>query len=456
MPVKLAKKVKKLKIAKPQKQQSVVVAKNISSGPRQPNLTTTKGSTVVTHREIVLESLLNSTSYAVREIVALQPALSSESNGIPMGVWLPNVASEYDNYEFSSLKVHYVPTCSTLATGLVIMSYDPNPNGAAPSTFASARNAIGCVTSAVRDKVTLDLTRHVVKRKLLTRTRRVNELAMYDVGRLFLATTAGDNSASVGYVEVEYSVRLSNPQTAESGSTVVPSAPVLPSQEWVGSGVADGTNIHVGTLLSGSNIKNSTAIMEGLFGTPPVGPTLITVRSPVPRSTIVSSTTINGFTHSFYGAPASNALVYNFSFNKPGMYRVRAFVPGDYEDLAMYGLELLDWGSTPNLASGTPNFSGGRTALGYTAAGTLIAGYSFGGYNRGFRTNATGGTSICDMATELDTTVLSVGPDQLFSIGLGVRNVVAVSENASAMYTYNQASGRLRITITYLGEVDGL
>lgn len=456
MPVKLAKKMQKLKIAKPQKQKSVVVAKNISSGPRQPNLTTTKGSTVVTHREIVIESLLNSPAYSVREIVALQPALSSESNGKPMGVWLPNVASEYDNYEFSSLKVHYVPTCSSLATGLVVLSYDPNPNGAAPSTFASARNAIGCVTSAVRDKVTLDLTRHVVKRKLLTRTRRVNELAMYDVGRLFLATTAGDNTASVGYVEVEYSIRLSNPQTAESGFTVVPSAPVPPSQEWVGSGEPDGSIIYVGTSTSSGGAKNCTAIMSGLFGTTPSGPTLITVRSPVPRSTNSNFATINGFTHTFYGVPPSNSVVNTFSFNRAGMYRIRAFIPGDYEDLAMYGLEVLDWGSTPNLASGTPNFSGARTALGYTAAGALIAGHAFGGYNRGFRTNATGGTSICDMATELDTTVLCDNPDHIFSIGLGVRNVTAVVENATASYTYNQASGRLRITISYLGEVDGL
>lgn len=454
MPVKLAKKMKKLKIARPVK---IPVAQKISSGPRQPVLATAKGATTLTHREIVLESLLNASTYTVRQVVALQPALSVESNGVPMGRWLPNIAVEYDNYEFTSLKVHYVPTCSTISTGLVVMSYDPNPNGAAPVTFSDARNAVGCVTAAVRDRLTLDLTPHVVKRRLLTRTRRVNELAMYDVGRLFLCTTAGDNTSSVGYVEVEYSIKLTNPQTASSGDATTLAASVLPSEEWVGTSYADGSVFRFGTSASGSadGYRNGTDFQDLCMGTTSLGSSLVIINPSVVRTTPLYTTPVSGFKHTIAGGgvPVSAR---SFSCKYPGMYRLKVYVPGDWQNFAMFGAELLDWGVDISLAGGTPSFSGARTPLGYSPTGALTLGSAFGGYIRGFATTLTGGTDNDDLAMEIDTNFLSRGPTQRFSLSCGMRDNTEVSENGEGRYKPYQNGGRIRCTITYLGTVDGL
>lgn len=454
MPVKLAKKMKKLKIAKPGK---IPVAQKISSGPRQPVLATAKGATTLTHREIVLESLLNSSSYAVRQAVALQPALSVESNGVPMGKWLPNIAVEYDNYEFTSLKVHYVPTCSTISTGLVVMSYDPNPNGAAPATFSDARNAVGCVTAAVRDRLTLDLTPHVVRRKLLTRTRRVNELAMYDVGRLFLCTTAGDNASSVGYVEVEYSIKLTNPQTASSGETTTIAASVFPSQEWIGTSYADGTVFRFGTTIAGSadGYRNGTDFQDLCMGTASTGNSLITINPLVARTANLSTTPVSGFKHTIGGGGVS-VYARTFSCKLPGLYRIKLYVPGDWQNFAMFGAELLDWGVTTNIATGSPSFLGAGSPLGYSSSGSLILGSAYGGYVRGFATTLTGGTDNDDLAMEIDTNFVSVGPAQRFSLSCGMRDNTEVAENAEGRYKPYQNGGRIRCTFTYLGTVDGL
>lgn len=456
MPAKMAKKMKKLKIAKPVK---IPVAQKISSGPRQPVLATAKGATTLTHREIVSESLLNSPSYVVRQVVALQPALSVESNGVPMGRWLPNIAVEYDNYEFTSLKVHYIPTCSTISTGLVVMSYDPNPNGSAPPTFSDARNAVGCVTAAVRERLTLDLTPHVVRRKLLTRTRRVSELAMYDVGRLFLCTTAGDNASSVGYVEIEYSIKLTNPQTAASGESLTIAASVFPTQEWVGTSYPDGSVFRFGTADSTAvdGYRNGTDFQDLCVGAAPIGPSLININPVVSRTTGLATTPISGFKHTIGGSPSvGGATVKSFSCLYPGLYRLKLYVPGDWQNFAMFGAELLDWGVTTSLASGSPNFLGARVPLGYNSSGALTLGSAFGGYLRGFATTAVGGTDNDDLAMEIDTTFLSLGPAQRFSLSCGMRNNTDVAENAVGLYKPYQSGGRIRCSFTYLGTVDGL
>lgn len=450
----MAKKMKKLKIAKPVK---IPVAQKITSGPRQPILATAKGATTLTHREIVSESLLNSSTYVVRQVVALQPALSIESNGIPMGKWLPNIAVEYDNYEFTSLKVHYIPTCSTISTGLVVMSYDPNPNGSAPTTFSDARNAVGCVTAAVRDRLTLDLTPHVVRRKLLTRTRRVSELAMYDVGRLFLCTTAGDNTSSVGYVEIEYSIKLTNPQTAASGESTTISASVFPAEEWVGTSYSDGSIFRFGTGTSAGSdgYRNGTDFQDLCMSTASNGASLITINPLVARTAALSTVPISGFKHTIGGGGVvANART--FSCKYPGLYRLKVYVPGDWQNFAMFGAELLDWGVTTNIANGSPAFPGARTPLGYNQSGALALGTAYGGYLRGFATTLTGGTDNDDLAMEIDTNFVSIGPTQRFSLSCGMRDNTDVAENAEGRYKPYQNGGRIRCTFTYLGAIDGL
>lgn len=41
--------------------------------------------------------------------------------------WLSGVSINYDRYCFHKLAIYYVPTTSTLVTGNIVISYEPNP-----------------------------------------------------------------------------------------------------------------------------------------------------------------------------------------------------------------------------------------------------------------------------------------------------------------------------------------
>lgn len=163
---------------------------------------------MVTHKEVVSESVVCGSVFGVTHTIAIQPAISTYSHGSPLGSWLPKIASEYDHYEFEQLRLHYVPTCASTQAGLVILACDPNPDGVAPDTFSSMKNMNHAVTGPARERLTLDVS-NLVRKKLLTRDGAVPTYPLYDAGRLFVGSLAGSD-VSTGYLEVDYVVRFSN------------------------------------------------------------------------------------------------------------------------------------------------------------------------------------------------------------------------------------------------------
>lgn len=232
MPVK-----RKLKIQP--RQESVAIVQK--SGPRMPKTITKGNGTVVSHTETYGVNITGSDPFALSATWAIQPGLKTYSRGSPLGVWLPEIAQNFDNYEIESLKFKFRSACSTLTTGLAVFGYEPNPEGVAPATYQELRN-MHSVDGSVHANLVFDVTSKV-RRRLLIRKGNVVNLPSYDAGRVYFGTIGVGNNALVGFVDVEYRVRLMNPQASITSTAPVLANPLLPLPaqwlSWDASGMVE-------------------------------------------------------------------------------------------------------------------------------------------------------------------------------------------------------------------------
>jgi len=422
-------------------------AVNVQSKNRGATMVSDNGITVVTHREVVQEGLVATSGFGVNTTVAIQPAISAYSHGSPLGTWLPKIAAEYDHYEFQKLKLHYVPTCATTQAGLVIMACDPNPEGLQPDTFSSMKNIKNAVSGPVRDRLTLDLMPVLGRKKLLTRDAAVNSYPLYDAGRAFIATTAGTN-VGVGYVEVEYTVKLSNPQTGPRTEALVAAASVYPGVYYSGNALTGtpGTQRWFGTTNASSSagiymfdvIENAT-YKAGHTSLAPV--------------TDVTRTAALSWTGPYTGITYRVANTFKLPFwtmSLAGRYRFTAKMPGDWQNYVMFGGEIVSWGVdnfTRNPASDNP---GAAVDVVRDANGALQPIPSTYSGWRGLRSTATGGTDDDDFVPEIDITFSALAGER-FTFMVGVRNDTNIAESADGWLLYDTRAGLGQAKLEYLG-----
>lgn len=429
------------------------LAVNVKSVNRGAMMTSVNGVTIVSHREVVQEGLIANDTFGVNTVIALQPAISTYSRGSPLGTWLNKIASEYDNYEFTTLRLHYVPTCASTQAGLVILSVDPNPDAAPPDTFSSMKNAKNTVSGPVRERLVLDLMPAIGRKKLLTRDTPVTSYPLYDAGRAFIATTAG-NDSPVGYVEIEYVIRLSNPQTGPRVAFQESVAQIPPGVYYSGNALigTPGTQRWAGT--TSPNAAPTTYMQDVIHnatykaGYTTLAPTMVTTRT----STMSWVSPYSGITYKHTNI-AQLPMTY-WVMSLAGRYRFTAILPADWQNYATFGAELVTWGvagatGAPNVATGMPavavdkirNSSGGLDLIPSTYSGW-----------RGLRSTVSGGTDDDDFVPELDITfVADVG--ERISLFLGVRNDTNIAENGDAWYLYDSRAGLPNAKLEFLGSV---
>jgi len=396
-----------------------------------PRILSSSVGTVVSHREILMDSVSVSPTFSITSTVSAQPGISTYSHGSPLGTWLPKVAGEYDMYCFESLKVHFTTSASSLQKGTVFIGFDPNPDSSAPASFSDLRNMAYAVTGPARENLVLDVTPIVSGKKLLTRTRAVTSYPNYDVGRFFLGSTLGDGAA-VGYYEVEYKVRLLNPQTSPSTELInISSTP--PAVIFTDDGSANIGPLYFGTTNAA---RCANAMANYLLRLNPLGDTsLITLNNPLSIYPTAGSVVVGGVTYS-WGANV-NATTFRFAY--PGRYRIIALINGDWQDYAMYGASILKAGSTLSAASD-------RTV---TTSGISVDIPVVPGSWRGF-SNPT--TPADDGSAMIDQTVAVPDVSQSYTFAVGVRNVASIAENANATYYSAPATvGSSYIRIEYIG-----
>lgn len=446
--IKIKQKKRPARVGSDKMKRGAALSVNNTIRARPAKLNTTAKGTVVSHTEIIKENLTVSSAFTVSDLFVVQPALTAYSHGSPLGSWLAGVAKEYDNYEFESLRVHYKTTCSALTNGQVIMAYDPNPEGTPPSTFQSARNAALCQTGPVRENVTLDLTPQVRGRKLLTRSNAVSSYPAYDAGRFIIATSSGVDNTSVGFLEIEYVVRLSNPQTSPAIETQSIFTLTPKEQRTWNMGTS---TFYYGNANSSANCSSMTYYMSDAPANV-MGSALTTIVTGVNRNIDLS-----------WSSPSSGAQytietgqkLHTFKFKRSGLYRVRVLVPGDWQNLAEYAAEIVRFPETASLSTALPTYT---TDVGVDALGNPVGVYSHYCAWRGFKTLDTAGASEnCDLALDLDTQVYVADVDDRFSLFIGIRPVSGISENSTATYiASSNTAGIPRATIEYLGACDGV
>lgn len=408
------------------------LAINTKTRNAAPRVSSTTAGTVVSHREILSDSVTVGATYNIASTIAVQPGLSVYSHGSPLGTWLPKIAAEYDNYCFESLKIHFTTSASSLQKGTILMAYDPNPDSAAPGSFSDLRNMAYAVTGPARENLTLDISSIVKTKKLLTRTRAVSSYPIYDAGRIFLGSTLGDG-ASVGYFEVEYKVRLMNPQTSPSTEqiTVTTAPPTVVFTD-------DGTGA-VGPLYFGATNASrcANALSNVLFRQPPIGDnTLITVNTPTQVYPAAGSVVVGGVTYSW--AASSNNT--QFTFTHPGRYRLSGTINGDWQDYAMFGASILRVSNSALAAASD------RTI---TVSGTVVDLPVIPASWRGF-SNPSGSGDDAAMVVDMTFTVLDTVTPYTFAVG--VRNWSSVSENGTGSYFSGPTSyGASYLKLEYIG-----
>lgn len=168
--------------------------------------------------------------------------------------WLSQVASRYERYSFESLRFVYEPRCATSTAGSVILSLDYDALDTAPINKQDVYSYAQTAQSGAWDDCVLTCARATLKSRpnLYVRLGAAPtnaDLKTYDLGNLLLCRSGFAGTDVCGELFVEYSVRLSLPQTTK------------PYQVWFGSasaGLAAGSLFGTTIALGASNTLDLT------------------------------------------------------------------------------------------------------------------------------------------------------------------------------------------------------
>lgn len=410
------------------------VAVTNRSGPRMPRTTMTNGTTVVTHTETFGTNIVGSSAFSLTDTWAIQPGISTYSKGEPMGVWLPQIAQNFDNYEVESLKFKFRTACSTLTPGLGIFAYEPNPEAFAPTTYQEMRNMYS-IDASIHSNFALDVTSRCKGRRLTRRGNVVN-LPSYDLGKVYFATIGVTDGALCGFVDVEYKIRLMNPQSANSlvASANIQSVGPVARQRYF----FDASTVGAGNAATDCNGYMSTILALSTS----VGAALTTTPA---RSIVAGSHTVEG-ANVFVNPAVATCRVLQFA--RAGRYRI-SFQPRlDWEDL-----KLFSFGVFRVLADGTASTGAVQTVYGDLNGATTLTLTAPIYAHRGFTGTAVGDPNPgTDLFPVFVWDVDALTDNYQFIIKIGVLSYNSVS-TTSAAFQGRSGLGLTKIDIDYLGQL---
>lgn len=412
---------------------SAPLAINVKSKGMAPNVMSGKGGTVVTHTEVLSAAVPALSAFGLTHTVAVQPGISTVSRGLPMGSWLPQIATQYDHYEFLKLKIRYIPTCATTRDGLVMLSFEPNPEDNPPTDFVTFKNAMRNVSGPVREPVSLDVT-DLVKKKLLVRSVNVSALPLYDIGKLYVATMNG-NDASAGYLEIDYSVRFSNPQS-NVGTTAVSLVGTPTFRTRINT---DQGPYYFGRTNAAKNFSKLTTSFFTSAETTVEGDTSLVTYSPF-TSTGDILYLPRGCAYRMSTALPVGAFVFNYT----GTYRVSWYIVGDWQDYVPFRANLLKV-SLPLV--GTAPFCADATSIAPTVLGTPAVLSGDDSSSRGF---SVPGTHPSDMPLIGSTLVTVTNVADRYTLAIGVWNSLSIAEADNATFSVLAAGGQPSLKIEYV------
>lgn len=172
------------------------------------------GDLLVKHREFIID-LPGSVAFAITTI-NINPGLPAVFN------WLYRLAQCYSSYIVHNFKVCFETESSTGSTGTVVIAIDYDPSNSAPTTKAQAMAYRGSVRSAPwAPSCHVSLTEDLRKRQsYYVRGGALipgQDVALFDVGNLFLITQGMASAVVVGEVWIDYEIEFRTPKTLSAG-----------------------------------------------------------------------------------------------------------------------------------------------------------------------------------------------------------------------------------------------
>jgi len=180
-----------------------------------PKITRDAKSCRVIHRELIA-SITGSVAFTVSNTFALNPGLPAT---FP---WLSLIAQAWEEYQFNSLKFHFVTRTGTNVPGSVMLAPDFDAADSAPADEATASSYESAVEDAPWKNIVCVLkkgsmnssrTRHFVRTAALAANL---DIKTYDVGNLFVLTVDG-TAVPWGKLWVEYDISFYIPQLPSAG-----------------------------------------------------------------------------------------------------------------------------------------------------------------------------------------------------------------------------------------------
>lgn len=179
---------------------------------RVPNIRSTNGATIISHKEFIADISSTGANFAVSSY-AVNPGI------VRSFPWLSTIAQNYESYLFKNLVFHYKPICPTSTAGVTMVAVDYDAQDAAPVS----KVAINCFAETVSTSVwspinhnclKQNLKKFGVQRYIRTGTQPTStDVKTYDVGNLFVATSnTPTTAATLGEIWVSYTVHLFTPQ----------------------------------------------------------------------------------------------------------------------------------------------------------------------------------------------------------------------------------------------------
>lgn len=168
----------------------------------------TSGSVTVTHREY-LTQVNNSTAFVVNGGIVGNLLQLNPLNGTLFS-WLPAIASNFDQYTFNNVVLHYVPLCGTSEVGRVALYFDKDSEDLEPVDRVELANFGTLKETAPWAEAMLRIPTDKIKRYCDDSSTVDHKLI--DLGQVGIATYGGTGTNAVGDVFISYSVTLYFPQ----------------------------------------------------------------------------------------------------------------------------------------------------------------------------------------------------------------------------------------------------
>jgi hypothetical protein len=178
--------------------------------PKQPKISRTKDTTVISHREFIADVQGHSGFTATK--FAINP-------GNPdMFQWLSDVANQYETYHFTKLDFCFETAKSCDTDGSVMMAVDFDAKDPPPIDKQDLMSYAGAIRGAPWSEFSYrcsasDLQKFVKERYVRESTTGVNDdIKTYDVGNLFFATSGFEETTPIGELYADYTVVFRTPQ----------------------------------------------------------------------------------------------------------------------------------------------------------------------------------------------------------------------------------------------------